>query len=411
MVLVSELDLPTYDHVDANVTGERFHAALKELAAQSWIVRGATGYAVLDHETGNALLRDRRLAFPALELLELQGVTEGPIWDRSADGLMVQTGDAHARLRRQLAPAFTPRAAERLRPQLRERVEKLWEPVQEHGRCELVSTLAEPLPSQAIAALLGMPEDAPLLARWSVLLQEVFKFRLDEVGPQVEQAFLDVREYVTDLLARRRSEPGEDLASVLAAADDLTDDEAATLVSSVISGGTDTTTAQIAHGMRLFAQHPDQWRALRDDPSLVDAAVEEVLRYEPITPFTARLVKEELEVRGVRFPVGTVVFVCAATANRDPAVFEEPERFDVTRDRGSAPILTFGMGTHYCPGAYLARAELAEVFRYLAPRTPGLRLDGEPWLGPTTGIYAVESLPLRWETTTSAPVSGSAAAR
>jgi cytochrome P450 len=393
MVRVDELDLPTYDHVEAAAD---FHAALGELAARSWLVRGATGYAVLDREAGNAVLRDRRMAFPALELLELQGVTEGPIWDRNADGLMVQTGEAHARLRRQLAPAFTPRAAERLRPQLRALVEQLWSPVADQRRCEFVSTLAEPLPSQAIALLLGVPGDAPLLARWSVLLQEVFKFRLDVMGPQVEQAYAEVRAYVSDLLERRRAEPGEDLVSVLASGEAISDDEAATLVSSVISGGTDTTTAQLAHGLRLFAEHPEQWQALREDPSLVDRAVEEVLRFEPITPFTARICKSDVELRDVLFPAGTVLFVCAATANRDPQVFEEPERFDITKERGSAAPLTFGFGAHYCVGAYLARAELAETFRYLAPRTPDLRLAGEPVLGPTTGIYAVESLPLSW---------------
>ena len=309
---------------------------------------------------------------------------------------MVQTGEAHARLRRQLAPAFTPRAAERMRPQLRELVEQLWAPVEDARRCEFVSTLAEPLPSQAIALLLGVPGDAPLLARWSTLLQEVFKFRLHEVGDQVEQAYAEVRAYVGELLEQRRREPGEDLVSVLAAGEAVTPDEATTLVSSVISGGTDTTTAQLAHALRLFATHPDQWAALRADLSLLDRAVEEVLRFEPITPFTARIAKEDVVLRDVVFPAGTVLFVCAATANRDPAVFEEPDRFDITRDRGSAAVLTFGFGAHYCVGAYLARAELVETLRHLAPRTPGLRLDGEPVLGPTTGIYAVEELLLSW---------------
>ena len=397
MVLVSELDLPSYDHIEPTVTGARFHEALGELAAQSWIARGPMGYAVLDHEAGNALLRDRRMAFPAIELLVLQGVTSGPIWERNQDGMMGRSGESHARLRRQLAPAFTPRAAERLRPQITALVEQLWAPVEAERRCEFVSTLAEPLPSQAIALLLGVPGDAPTLARWSVLLQEVFKMRLHETAPQVEQAYAEVRAYVVDLLERRRREPGEDLASVLAlSGEKITDDEAATLVSSVISGGTDTTTAQLAHGLRLFAEHPDQWQALREDPSLLERAVEEVLRYEPITPFTARIARQDVELRDVVIPEGTVVFVCAATANRDPAVFEEPERFDITKDRGSSSVLTFGFGAHYCVGAYLARAEMVETFRHLAPRTPELRLDGEPVLGPTTGIYAVESLPLSW---------------
>ena len=393
-MLAPELDLPSYDHLDG-ATGARFHELLDELAQQSWLVRGVAGLAVLDREVGNELLRDKRFSFPALELLQLQGVTSGPIWDRTVDGLMVQSGEAHARLRRLLMPAFTPRAVERLRPRLRELVAELWDPVAGAGECEFVSTLAEPLPSQAIAELLDVPGDAPALARWSVLLQEVFKFRLHEVGPQVEQAYAEVRAYVADKLAQRRRAPGEDLISVIGATD-LTDDECVTLVCSVISGGTDTTQAQLAHGIRLFAEHPDQWDLLAADPSLAEQAAEEVLRYEPITPFTARLATEDVEVRDVTFPEGTVVFICAATANRDPKAFEEPHRFDITKKRDAAP-LTFGFGAHYCIGANLARAELVETFAYLAQRVTGLRLAGDPVFGTPTGIYALESLPIAYD--------------
>ena len=395
-MLLTELELPSYDHIDMTVTGEAFHVALDELAQETWIARGAMGYAVLDREAGNEVLRDKRFSFPAMELLELQGVTSGTIWDRNAEGLMVQTDEAHARLRRLLMPAFTPRAIERLRPMLRDLITELWAPVADKGACEFVSTLAEPLPSMAIAALLGTPGDEKLLSRWSYLLQEVFKMRLDETGPQVEQAYDEMRAYVHGKLVERRAAPGEDLISVIGGTE-LTDDECVTLVGSVISGGTDTTAAQLAHGLRLFAEHPDQWELLAADPSLAQQAVEEVLRYEPITPFTARLAREDVEVNGAVVPEGTVLFVCAATANRDPKVFEDAQSFDVTKEREAAPM-TFGFGAHFCIGHNLARAELAETFTYLAPRTPGLRLDGEVVFGPTTGIYGLESLPLAYKT-------------
>ncbi|MCW2570138.1 MAG: cytochrome [Frankiales bacterium] len=398
-MLLTDLELPSYDHIGPTVTGEGFHAALGALARETWIARGSMGYAVLEREAGNAVLRDRRMAFPALELLQLQGITAGPIWDRTADGLMVQSGEAHNRLRKQLAPAFTPRATERLRPRLRELVAELWEPVADCGQVEFVKTVAEPLPSMAIAELLGVQGDAPLLARWSILLQEIFKFRLGEVAAEVEAAYDEARSYVFAKLAERRKEPGDDLISVLAAGTELDDDDYVTLICSVISGGTDTTEAQLAHGLRLFAQHPEQWALLADKPELAEQAVEEVLRFEPITPFTARIATEDVELQGVGresvvVPKGTVLFVCAATANRDPAAFSDPDRFDITR--APAAVLTFGFGAHYCIGAYLARAELAEAFSFLAPRTPGLHLDGEPVFGPTTGIYAMESLPIAW---------------
>lgn len=130
---------------------------------------------------------------------------------------------------------------------------------------------------------------------------------------------------------------------------------------------------------------------IAEDPALAPRAVEEVLRFEPITPFTARIAMEDVEFRGVTFPEGTVVLVCAFTGNRDG----EPEGFDITLERQGRP-LTFGAGVHYCLGANLARAELGEGLAYLAPRMPGLRLDGTPEYGTIDGIYGLDALPVSW---------------
>jgi cytochrome P450 len=167
------------------------------------------------------------------------------------------------------------------------------------------------------------------------------------------------------------------------------------LVLNVLVGGVDTTQSQLAHALRLFAARPDQWALLAERPELAPAAVEEVVRYEPITPFTARLLHEEVEHRGVTFPEGTVIMVCAFTGNRD-GVEGDPDELDITADRGDAKPLTFGAGIHYCLGANLARAELQEALAFLPARMPGLALDGEPELGSVHGIYGLDSLPLRW---------------
>jgi cytochrome P450 len=169
-----------------------------------------------------------------------------------------------------------------------------------------------------------------------------------------------------------------------------------TLTSSVIAGGTDTTESQLAHGLRLFADHPGQWRQLGDDPALAEQACQEVLRFEPIVPFTARLVREEVELSGIVFPVGTVLFVCAATANRDPLTYSHPGSFDITADRAGAQVVTFGFGAHFCAGSHLARAEIIEALTFLAPRMRDLEPDGEPVFGTPTGIYTMRSLPLRF---------------
>jgi cytochrome P450 len=163
-------------------------------------------------------------------------------------------------------------------------------------------------------------------------------------------------------------------------------------VLNVIAGGIDTTQAQLSHALRLFAARPDQWEALRQQPDLVGRAVEEVLRAEPITPFTARICNEAVEYRGVLFPAGTIVAVCAERGNR-----EQPggEDFDIAAARDGR-LLTFGAGPHFCLGANLARAELEEALTFLAPRMPGLASAGPAVLGGVEGIYGVDSLPIRW---------------
>jgi cytochrome P450 len=398
-MLAEDADLPLLAHDDPALTGDRFHEVLDDLASRSWLVRSDLGYLVLGREPGMALLKDRRLSFPAVELLELQGLSDGVIFDRTTNGLMAQSGPAHTRLRRLVTAAFTPRQVERLNPRLREYLAALWQDIAPAGRCEAVTALARPLPSLAIAELLGVPGDAALLARWSAGLQAVFDMDITRRA-EIETAYQEVREYVLDLVASRRRQPGEDLMSALVhheqGGDRLDDDEIVTLAASVIAGGTDTTESQLAHGLRLFAEHPGQWDRLGNDPALAEQACQEVLRFEPAVPFTARLVREELEVAGIVFPVGTVLFVCAATANRDPKTYADPGRFDIMADRGAAQVATFGFGAHFCAGASLARAEISEALAFLAPRMRELKPDGKPAFGTPTGIYTMHSLPVRF---------------
>jgi cytochrome P450 len=401
MVHAAELDVPVLDHADPELRGERFHDVLGDLARQNWLGRTDLGFVVLARDAVMELLRDRRLAFPAVQLLELQGISDGPVYDRTAKGLMARHGEDHARLRRIVSPAFTPKATERLRPRLHDLLEELWAGIGPDGGCDFVTAVATRLPSMVIAELLGLPGEAERLAQWSADLQGIFDMDAEEDRPALEAAYLDVYGYVEGMLAERKVEPGPDLISTLAAleqeGDRLSDDECVTLVCSVIAGGTDTTAAQLSHAMRLFVEHPEQWELLGREPERAPAAAAEVLRFEPITPFTARLALDEVDLNGVSFPPGSVLFACAATANRDPAVFSAPDRFDITADRGTAQLLTFGFGSHFCLGANLARAEIAETLAFLAPRMRAPSFDGEPVFGNPTGIYPMESLPIRFE--------------
>lgn len=396
MTSVTELDLPVFDYTAADLTGEVYHRRLAEVGAANWLAQGPLSYIVLDRDAGEHFLRSRATAFPGREIAELFGVTGGRLREQIDANILNQTGERHRRLRALVGPAFTPRAADRWRPAMRAFLRELWDPAARSA--DFVAAIAKPYPSMTIAAVLGVPvEDAPRLHEWSSQVQRQFDVRaLATELPRIERAVEEVYEYVGAVLEKRRAEPADDLIGALLAAEDagdrLSHAECVNLVLNVLAGGVDTTQAQLAHALRLFAEHPDQWRLLADDPGLAGRAVEEVLRFEPITPFTARICVEPVEYRGVTFPAGTIVAVCAERANRQTG---DGERFDITAERDGR-VLTFGAGPHYCLGANLARAELEEALRFLAPRMPGLAPAAPPRLGGVEGIYGVESLPLTW---------------
>jgi cytochrome P450 len=397
MALLSELDLPTLDYTDPALRGPRFHARMAQLREQGWLAATPLGAIVLDREGAELFLRSRSTTFPGRKLAEIFGIETGPLAEELRRNILCIDGDDHRRLRNLVNPAFTPRAADRFRPAMRTYLAELWEAVRDQGACEFVDAFAKPYPSLVIATVMGAPlADAPRLHHWSNWIQKQFDAEaLMTQRELIEQAVVEFYAYAEALLAARRGDPGDDLVSRLLAAeadgDRLSDVECVNLVLNVLIGGVDTTQSQLAHTIRLLAEHPDQWATLRADPSLASDAVDEALRYEPITPFTARIVTEDMEVRGVAFPVDTVVLVASVTANRDG--LQDGDRFDITRTDGGR-LITFGAGIHYCLGANLARAELQEALGFLAAHVESLELVGEPTYGGVTGIYGLDALPI-----------------
>jgi cytochrome P450 len=402
MTLVADLELPRFEYLDPDLRGERFHETLRELRERSWLARSDFGYFVLDRESAGTFLRSRSGEFPGVKMFELIGISDGPLYDSLLHNIISINGEQHARLRALVHPFFTPRAADRYRPAMRELLEELFAPLAKRGRSEFVSEFATAYPSKVIATVVGAPlDDWERLQRLSNLLQSQFDaIAVMTRREELEQAAIEFERYVRELIAQRRGDPKDDLASALISAesegDRLSEDECVHLLLDVMNGGIDTTQSQIAHAIRLFAAHPDQWRLLGEDPSLASRAVEEVLRFEPVAPFTTRILLEEVEHRDVRFPAGTVVFASAWNANREAEGDDRPEEFDITADRGTAKPLTFGAGPHFCMGANLARAELQEGLAFLAQHMPNVELDGEPVYGNITGLYGMQSLPVRW---------------
>jgi cytochrome P450 len=405
MNLVSDLDLPVFDYTAPDFSADRYHQQLAETSQRGWLAKSPLAYIVLDHDSGEFFLRSRATAFPGRQIAEFFGVTGGPLADHIDANILNLTGEQHRRLRALVGPAFTPRRADRWRPVMRGFLEDLWSQAAPNGSCDFVAAVARPFPSLTIATVLGAPhQDAGRLQEWSSWVQRQFDIRaLNTNRDDIEQAVVEVQDYVTALLEDRRAAPADDLISDLLAARDqgdrLSAAECVQLVANLLAGGIDTTTAQLAHAIRLFAGHPAQWALLAADPALASRAVDEVLRFEPVTPFTARICLEQIEHRDVIFPAGTIVAVCAERANREGGAGEE---FDITATRDTR-LLTFGAGMHYCLGSNLARAELEEALAFLAPRTPDLAFDGPAQLGGVEGIYGIDKLPITWSG--SAPVS------
>ena len=413
MTLLADLDLPEIDPADPELSGERWHEAMRELRASGeWLARSPLSVVVLDREAGEFFLRSKAAIFPGLLLAELFAVTEGPLHEQVVHNIINVNGADHGRLRKLVNPALTPRAVDRYRPAMGAILAELWSPVAAAGRCDLVGGLNRPYPARVIAEVMGAPaEDAGRLHDWSLWIQRQFDPIALADPEQLATINVKVAEFydwVRPLIERRRASPSDDLISALIAAEEegdrLSGVELENLVLNILVGGIDTSQSQLAHALRLLAERPEEWAALRAYPvELAPRAVEEAVRYEPITPFTGRLLTDEVEHRGVTFPAGTVVVVCAFSANRDPEVFAGAEDFDITVGRDSARVLTFGAGIHYCVGANLARAELAEGLAFLARRIGTLELDGAPELQNVSGIYGVGSLPVRFEA--AAPVA------
>jgi cytochrome P450 len=400
-VLVHDLDLPmvsafTLDRVEAL-------DRLDELRGDHWLVRNDFGYVLTHYEDCVAILRDRRFWQAVRLLATLENVTDPQFLSRNErPSILTAEGDVHSRLRRLVAPAFTPKAADRLRPSMRDVIDELVDAVAPAGHCDLVSDVCEPYPIPIMCELLGAPkEDWKLFSRWAADLLRIFNGNLAEDAPIIVRTQDELDDYVTGLIEERRHRPADDLLTALISAEEagdrLSHDELVSMVEAVIVGGTDTTRNQLGCTVALFTEHPDQWADLAEHPELASRAVEESMRFLGAIRGTGRFASEDIEYRGVVFPAGTFVFPSLIAANFDPSAFDEPRRFDIRKAATTAPQLTFGSGIHYCLGASLARAELQEALPILARRMPSLELDGElVWKPERVGIWGPERLPLRF---------------
>ena len=395
---VHELDLPEVDLF--GLEREEGLAAMRAARERHWLVRMPMGYAVTRYDDAVAVLRDRRWHSATALITQMAGISDEQFEGRQRRSILSMEGPEHARLRRLVAPAFTPKAADRLRPFMREVVGGLFDKVAAQGTCELVEDVCEPYPIPIICELLGAPkEDWKLFSQWATDIFRIFNDNLIEDLPIINAAFEELDAYVRALVDERRGHPRDDLLSDLIAleeeGDKLSPDELVMMSEAVLMAGTDTTRNQLACSAALLTGHPDQWAALAaGDLALAQSTVEETMRHLGAVRGTARFASEDIEYRDVLFPTGMLMAVSLVTANFDPEVFGTDESFDITHHFNSAQ-LTFGSGIHYCLGAALARAELQEALPLLARRMPDMHLDGEiEWKPSNIGIWGPAKLPL-----------------
>jgi cytochrome P450 len=299
--------------------------------------------------------------------------TSGPLG--TTPTLLSQDPPVHTRLRNLVNKAFTPRVVERIRPHIADLANGLFDALPQPGSMDVVTDLAVPLPVTVIAEVLGVPaSDRGRFKQWSTDIASTLSgpFQPADALERARQSSLALADYFRDQIAQRRAEPREDLLSALVAAEEqgdlLTEDEMISTCILLLLAGNETTTNLIGNGMLALLEHPDELAKLEADPSLLDKAIDEMLRYDSPAQITSRIVAQDIEFQGQAMQEGQVVLAVLGAANHDPAQFENPDVFDITRPPNRN--LAFGHGIHYCLGAPLALAEAQVAFETLLRRFP-----------------------------------------
>ena len=384
-------DLPAI----AVLNSDEAHTRYAELRPQRLATSPNGLLAPLHHADVQAVLCDPNLKPTGLELLDFAGVGEGPLRSMFEKLVFNLEGEEHLRLRQLLSKAFTPRAIEALRPQVRRHASELLA----RNPSDLTTEFAQPLAITTLCDLLGVPsEDIPRFQHWAADMGQAFGLLTPANVAVVEAATVGISEYAEVLIARRRAEPTGDLVSALVAAEEqgsrLSTGELVATVANMLFAGYDTTYRQITLGLLALARDEKAWARLADDPSVAPTVVQEVLRLEPIAHSTVRLAVSDCVVNGIELTAGTLVEPMIAAANRDETVYLDPDRLDP--DRAGQRALSFGQGIHHCLGAALARLEIAEALTAVAGRyrAEDLGLASPQWYPLTEPFRGVARIPV-----------------
>lgn len=387
-------DLPYFPVSDPTFSVQS--AVVREARDAGWCARTPYGLAILRYDEVNRLMKDRRLRQGSWAWPAHNGVT-GPFADWWAGWLLNMEGEDHARLRRLLNPAFSPRNLGALAPQFADLANELIDAFGDRGHCDFVTDFAEPYAARVIALLLGLPQgEWPTIAASSTTIGLALGVTFGQELPRIETALADLFAYGDEIIADRRANPRDDFATRLVQAqrddDSMSDQELRNALALLIFGGFDTTRNQLGLAMKTFLEHPDQWRLLADRPELGAAAVEEVMRVNPTVTWVTREALVDFEFQGLAISAGTTIHLFSESAGTDPRAFDNPA-FDITVT-GRAPHFGFGGGAHHCLGHFVARSDMSVALPLLAQRMRDPFIDGEATWMPLSGNTGPISLPI-----------------
>jgi cytochrome P450 PksS len=315
----------------------------------------------------------------------------------------------HTRMRKLANQGFTTRAIESWRSIIENTTDRLLDKVQNHGGMDVVSDLAVPLPGFILPEIFGVPEtDRANLLEWTMDTAKIFgaaggsNIEIEELARKADKAAVQVSALISQLVEQRRRQPGTDMISLLSVAyqeQGFNFEELPSLCIQILNAGLLTTTDEIANGVNALLCHPDQLQKLKKNPSLINSAVEEIIRFDTSVPFFFRIAKQDLTIGGKDITAGSVIALGLGAANHDPEKFEEPEVFDITRTPNEH--LGFGSGIHFCLGAVLARMKLTICFTTLLRRLPNLGFDPDNQAIPTKHSILIfkgfDSLPVKFD--------------
>jgi len=384
---------PTYSRLRASAPVHR--ATLPDGRGVWLITRYEDVLAVLKDRR---FVKDWRSALTPEQLAQVPPIPE--VMKPLSQNMLDTDPPDHERLRALVSKAFTPRLIERMRPRIQAIADGLLDAVQDRGEMDLIDDYAFPLPITVIAELLGVPaQDRNNFREWSdaAVSGNASHEYMEKILIPHMTAFTD---YLRALFEEKSKNPRDDLVSALVqaeeAGDKLSEGELLGMVFLLLVAGHETTVNLIGNGVLALLQHPDQLQKLKEDPSLIKPAVEELLRYDgPVETSTERFAREDVEIGGTVIPRGEMVLVVLAAADHDPERFPDPDELDITRTDNRH--LAFGKGIHHCLGAPLARMEGQIAISTLLARMPNLRLKDEPlsWR-PGLILRGLKSLPVEF---------------